>query len=303
MKKILLLAATAAILIAGCGNRSSAEPTESILWKITGNGLSTPSYLLGTHHFAPVSILDEYPAYTEALASAEIVIGEVDMETMNAAQALMMESAMLPEGTTYHDLLTEEQYARLDELLTGMFGAGLAQFGNFKPAMILNMYTALSYSRANPSFNIMMHVPIDSYIQNLGRESGKEIAGFETFEEQISLLMDFEPLPVQAELLLCSLENDEDSVEKFIEMDNLYKEGNLQGMYDMSFDNDDEPCRMSDEFELAINKLRNDKWMAQIPGIISEKPAFIAVGALHLAGEEGLINQLREAGFTVVPIR
>ena len=60
---------------------------------------------------------------------------------------------------------------------------------------------------------------------------------------------------------------------------------------------------------LALEKLmkgvltdRNYNWMKIIPGIIKEKSTFIAVGAVHLGGEEGLINLLKKEGYTMEPI-
>ena len=48
---------------------------------------------------------------------------------------------------------------------------------------------------------------------------------------------------------------------------------------------------------------RNNYWMKEIPGLIEENSCFIAVGAGHLGGEKGIINQLRELGYTVNRIR
>ncbi len=47
---------------------------------------------------------------------------------------------------------------------------------------------------------------------------------------------------------------------------------------------------------------RNTYWMQQLPRLMKEQPLFVAVGALHLAGESGLVNQLRIKGYTVTPI-
>ena len=47
---------------------------------------------------------------------------------------------------------------------------------------------------------------------------------------------------------------------------------------------------------------RNKKWMQQLPGIFKQQSTFVAVGALHLAGENGLVMLLRNAGYTVKPL-
>ena len=61
--------------------------------------------------------------------------------------------------------------------------------------------------------------------------------------------------------------------------------------------------KVSEEYEYAINKERNDKWLAKLPGLMSERPLFVAVGALHLAGEEGLLRQLHAMGYKVTPVK
>lgn len=71
MKKFL----TSILLVALTAISSNAQ----LLWKISGNGLEKPSYLFGTHHVAPISVLDSVPGFNEALSSAEKVYGELIM--------------------------------------------------------------------------------------------------------------------------------------------------------------------------------------------------------------------------------
>ncbi|GHT71951.1 hypothetical protein FACS189455_4730 [Bacteroidia bacterium] len=62
------------------------------------------------------------------------------------------------------------------------------------------------------------------------------------------------------------------------------------------------PCSDS-EGDYQINKARNDAWMKKLPGLMKDKSSFIAVGALHLVGEEGLLNQLEKAGYKVEAVK
>ena len=47
---------------------------------------------------------------------------------------------------------------------------------------------------------------------------------------------------------------------------------------------------------------RNNNWMQQLPALMNEQPIFVAVGALHLVGKTGLVNQLKAQGYTVTPV-
>ena len=63
------------------------------------------------------------------------------------------------------------------------------------------------------------------------------------------------------------------------------------------------PCPSTQEEKDELNKARNEKWMDVLPVMMSEKPSFIAVGCLHLVGEDGLINRLRNAGYKVEAVK
>lgn len=290
------------MLLAGCAGKAE-NLSESLLWKVTGNGLDSPSYLFGTHHFISTDVLGAYPSFEKALSESSVVVGEMDMEDSATSQMLVMEYAMLPDGVTYGELLTEEECDKLDRLLVEHLGIGLEMYGAFKPAMLSAMYSAFTYMSADPTYDPMSHEPIDSYIQRMAATDSKPIIGLETVTEQLELLMDFEPLESQAQMLLCALEHSDDGIDELLLQTQLYSEGRLQELYDQSFNNDDDPCPMSEAFELALNTTRNENWLTRIPALMAEGPSFIAVGALHLAGEPGLINRLREMGYTVEPLR
>ena len=88
MKKILTSLFLVAITAISCNAQ--------LLWKISGNGLEKPSYLFGTHHIAPISVLDSVPGFNNAFASADKVYGELIMSEAQspAAQQIMMTAAM-----------------------------------------------------------------------------------------------------------------------------------------------------------------------------------------------------------------
>ena len=80
------------------------------------------------------------------------------------------------------------------------------------------------------------------------------------------------------------------------ELVKLYFENDLEKIYALY---QQSPQSTGDMDYLLIN--RNKEWMKQLPSIISKQSNFIAVGALHLAGPDGLVAQLKKAGYTVTP--
>ena len=103
MKKLLL-----SILVASIGTFVS---NAQLLWEVTGNGLSKPSYLFGTHHIAPVSVMDSVPGFASALASADKVYGEMVMSEAQTpkSQQVMLTYAMAPQDSTLTSVLSAAQ--------------------------------------------------------------------------------------------------------------------------------------------------------------------------------------------------
>ena len=86
MKKILLTLAAVA---------TAVSMNAQLLWKVSGNGLEKPSYIMGTHHVAPLSVLDSIKGFDEALSSVDAVYGEVVMSQMNAPETQQKMMAMV----------------------------------------------------------------------------------------------------------------------------------------------------------------------------------------------------------------
>ena len=278
--------------------------TGSLLWKISGKGLKAPSYVFGTHHLISSDFLESIPHFWDILNSTEQTIGEMDMSDMPQMQAKMMQVAMLPEGMSYKEMLSTEEYSALDEGLKKLFGVGLEQFGQFHPALISSMTAIQMYAKYFPEIHSKDHVAVDVLVQNVAVEKGKTVIGFETAEEQLDILFNSEPIKVQVQALVCSFRNFDLAIdEQTVSLFQNYREGELNKMYTLSFNTDENPCPVPATFQNALLKNRNDNWLKKLPKIMKDKSSFIAVGALHLAGEEGLLFQLDKMGYTVEAVK
>ncbi|MBB4034667.1 hypothetical protein GGR21_000554 [Dysgonomonas hofstadii] len=277
--------------------------TGSLLWKVSGNGLDKPSYILGTHHLVHVNFVDSIAGLKDVMENAEQTVGELVMSDQAAMQTKIQQSAMMPAGETYHTLLSPEDYTKLDAGVSNVVGAGLAQLGSLKPGMISMLYTITLYTKIYPGFNPMSHEAIDAYVQRIAKEKEKPVLGLESVEDQIYALFDATPLKEQAEALVCAVGQQDDAKEQLDELNRLYHKGDLMGMYNFSFNNPDDECQASQEQQDALLKDRNNKWMEKLPAILKDKSNLIAVGALHLAGEEGILYQLAKLGYKVEPVK
>ena len=302
MRKLILalvLVISASSLFAQAGEYK----TGSLLWKISGNGLEKPSYVLGTFHVKTSAYLDQIPGAKASLEAAEQVVGEIVMADMMTAAVKMQQKMMMSPDTTYKMLYNEADYKVVSDALSSVFGAGLEQLGALTPAGIQMSLLQVLIMKRYPE---AMTTPLlDAYVQTAALEKQKPVIGLETVEHQIYALFESSSLQKQADALLCGIKAvegknlEEETLKELKKLEAIYDSANLNEISKVLKEN---PCP-DPQNEYIINKARNDAWMAKLPGLMKEKSSFIAVGALHIAGEEGLLNQLEKAGYTVEAVK
>lgn len=272
------------------------------MWKISGNGLQKPSYIFGTHHLVPISFLDSIPGIEAAFEETEQTVGELDMSNMSEMQMKIMGEGMLPPDIAYATLLSPEDTAVLDSMLRAVVGVGLDQLGQLKPAMLSNLISISLYQRYYPSVASAQN--IDYYFQEEALKRSRPVVGLETTEDQIYVLLNSQSLERQAEMLICMVKHPEMLKEQMDEMQAAYHAQDievLRQLYEKEIP--DDPCPSTEEEKNVLNGDRNRKWLDQLPSIMEDKSSFIAVGCLHLPGDEGLIEGLKKLGYSVEAVR
>lgn len=292
MKKIFL---ALSLLVASVSSQAQ------LLWKISGNGLNSPSYVIGTHHLAPLSILESIPAYKNALDNSSQVIGELVMSDMQSPAFMqqMQGAMMISSDTTLQTLFTPAQFELVNQATKENMQLDLAMAPKLKPAFINMTMAVLLYIKSLPNYN--PNEQLDTFFQTEGIKQGKKIIGLESPMYQMNILFNNAPLTRQAELLLCTLNNKEKAIEQVKELTDSYIKQDLTKMYNISQERLNNGCDSTPEEDAALIDNRNINWANELPAMIKDNPSFIAVGALHLPGENGLINLLRQKGYTVEP--
>ena len=296
MKKILLLAA----LIAGFACNTQAQ----ILYRISGKGLESPSYIVGTYHLAPSSFADSIPGMKTAIEGTQQVCGELDL--MDAFKpentARLMKARMLPEGVTLSSLITAEQLERLNALLLEVMGSNLkdeafaAQVENITPVALSTTLSLTAYMKEMPSFNPMDL--IDNHFQTLALQNGKSVKGFETVDFQMGVLYDV-PLEKQVDDLMCLVDNFEEAQKMANRITTAYFTQNLQQIDEVLEEESEMNCGTTEEDEETLIYNRNRNWVEMMPEMMAEQPTLFVVGAAHLCGEKGVLKLLEGAGYTV----
>lgn len=289
----LFKTALASVLLM-CGFSASSQ----VVYKVEGNGLKEPSYLFGTHHLAPVSVAGDFGA-TDLFNKASQVVGEIDMtQNQMQMQMAMQPFMMAPADSTLLKVLPKDEYDSLNESFkkwAPMPGLDLAMLDPMKPMVVTTMVTVGITAKEVPDFNPAEQ--LDTWFQATGKKDGKKIIPLETAEQQAELLFNFTPIALQAEALTELLNDPEKSVESARKLTQAYMKQDLDAMFDLSRQDDEHP-----EFMEALLDKRNADWLTKLPAIFNDGSTFVAVGALHLAGDKGVVEGLRRLGYTVTPV-
>ena len=288
MKRILTLLALSLLCLT-----SNAQ----LVWKISGNGIKKPSYILGTHHGCPFTYCDSIPGLMKAFDKVDNIIGEINMiefsemspERMQKMQAMMM----MPADTSLLSLFSTEEAAKVNEWLGKKMGASLEMLSVMKPMTIMVTVQNKEMMEVIPEVADM--TTIDKYMQTLGQRKGKTIGELETADYQMELLYG-NSLEEQADALLEMIDH-EDSKGLLQQLTSAYKSQNLDTLWKVFQE------QMTGYEYDAIVKVRNLNWEKQMKEILPKQTTLFVVGAGHLPGEYGMINLLREAGYKVKPVK
>ena len=301
MKKLFLTFAFAVMTVAGM--------QAQLLYKISGNGLTKPSYIIGTYHLAPVSFADSIPGLKEALAATEQVYGELDMTDLTSPENLqkMQAAMMLPEGTTLSKLLTAEEMARLNVVLKELMGVDMTnqmvaqQLDGLSPQALQTQLSLLIYMKKHDGFN--PQATFDGYFQQVAQQQGKGVGGLETVDFQVGVLFHGQSLERQKELLMCLVDNKEHTELMAEQLVEAFFKQDLVGVKAVMDEKEQTKCDSTPEEEYALIYNRNANWAKLMPRIMADKATFFAVGAGHLPGEKGVLQLLQSAGYTVEGVR
>lgn len=300
MKIGIILFLTIIGLLVGAGfaktfAQKNETPKPGIFYKITGKGLKEPSYLFGTYHLLKSDYLKQFPAIGKAYDAAKGVVVEVEIDSVGMAKAATMGRL---ENATLTSLLDKPFADSLNDALQKNLGAPLQALDQFTPANVMITLALVLTMQDNDSLlRSYSGDPMDmSFVKN-GKKSGKTVSTLETLEQQMNLLFNMYPIAEQTQQLKDFVRNLERGRKNGNDLVKAYLAHDLPAMEDLY------------KVSLAISgqedrmvKGRNEEWMKVLPSLINKQSQFIAVGALHLAGDYGLITLLQQQGYTVTAV-
>jgi uncharacterized protein YbaP (TraB family) len=282
--------------------QSKPEIKEGLLWEISKKGTKT-SYLYGTMHTSNKRVISMSSMADTQLDKCEVMAGEL---LLGESDLMAMVGLMFMQDSTLEMLLPENKYRVVRKKLVEELGAMAALLEKVKPMFLVVMIEEQRNNKPSQDekdspmamFGNGSKEPLDLYLQSKAKKKGKEVIGLETVEEQMSAFNTVS-LKEQAEMLYQSLTNtnSDSEIEKgktsMEKMLDLYYEQKIDSLYFITTQS------LSSVSNKKLLGERNATMATRMEKIMQNKSLFAAVGAAHLAGDEGLIELLRKKGYKV----
>jgi len=267
--------------------------TTGLLWKIEApqspSNAGAASYLFGTMHSDDPRIATVPAKVQQALTASESFC--MEMVADMTAMMIMSTSMLFTNGKTLQTVIGEQLFAQLTPL---MMKRGI-------PAQALSMFKpwAAYLTLSVPPQKTGMF--LDLVLYENAKQQNKPVCELETAEEQVSV---FEKTPLEEQILLLQqLVKDPGALDKQLEqLTEKYLARDIAGLVALSQEFDDATPQEQKSGEAFLRRVIDDRNLLMVERMLprlQQGSAFIAVGALHLPGEKGILQLLTERGYTV----
>jgi uncharacterized protein YbaP (TraB family) len=263
----------------------------SLCWKISGNNLSQPSYLFGTIHLISKKDFFISKPTQEAFKSCKTLALEVDLNMDKGTKREVGKSAILPSGKSLSDYCNDEELSIINAFMKDtvkISGLKIKLYSRLKP-IYLQSILLKEQLKGDKSYE-------ESFAKKAKKNNMNQV-GLEAINLQMKIL-DTISIESQIKDLVSSIKEGKASIRIFNEMIQIYKTQNIEKLHELTISEDNGIANFEDIF---LNN-RNQSWIQVIENLITKQATFIAVGAAHLDGDNGVINLLRLKGYTIEPI-
>ena len=276
---------------------------KGLLWKIETQG-SAPSYLFGTMHMTDPRVTKLTQPAQQAFDSAGTIVIEtteiLDQAKMMASIMKEPDLMMFTDGTTLMSLLSPEDQKAMEEGLAAR-GISLSTVAKMKPWMLSALVALPVCEMARKAAGEPV---LDVKLAGDAQAAGKKLEGLETIAGQLRAMASL-PMEFHLKGLIDTLklgDRMDDVIETMISLYTQGDTGTFWPLFRAVLPNGEEDKAGYAAFEQAMIVERNKTMIKSAEPIIDAGSAFIAVGALHLPGPDGLIELLRKAGHTVTAV-
>jgi uncharacterized protein len=287
MKKVVFVLALLLLVMP----RIKAQES-SILWEITGNGITKPSYLFGSLKF-----IGEKEFYLPKEATEKIkqsAIFAIEDEVDHHAQHELNKVLHFPKGESLSTHLSAEDYNKVVNFFESEFKISKKQF-EAKYAKLIPLAISISMTRLSLGEKVKFY---DIELLKFAKSNKVKSYSLESVDREAKALTSFS-IEDQTAALLHTVNNFEKQKTEFQKLMDDYPQGKLEEIFEYTL----HPLENNQDFINTFFYQRNKEWMPKIEKMISENVAFISVGVSHLEGDGGLLNLFKEKGYTLTPIK
>ncbi len=270
---------------------------QGVLWKVEEpNSEAAPNYVFGTIHVTDRRVLNLPMEVRKAFAHARAAIFEIRQGGSDAAK--MRNIMLLDEDQSLSDYLNDDQL-RLVAKAAELYGFDERDLQRLKP---WGVYLLLSAPPSEDARQKQGRKILDFAMQTRARDFGLPVYGLETLEEQMALF-DAMSDRDQVAVLDSTLQQLEQAESLYENMLQLYLAGDISGIFAMITDSPGAPdAEALTSFLDNLLDRRNINMVDRMQSHLQEGGAFVAIGALHLPGELGVLNLLQSKGYTLTRV-
>lgn len=293
---LLAVAVFASMLTNGQKQKPAAQGplNNTLLWRISGQGLQKPSYLFGTMHMLCADDIALSDSLKGAIEKADGVYLELDMDNMFEMLGAMQHMSMKGD-TTLADLLTKEEYIKIEK--------HFEEKGSMLPFEMLKTMKPLltaSLLAEQQSTACDRMISMEQLVMKEAKGHAIPLKGLETMDFQLSIF-DQIPYKLQAKQLYQMIVGNDSKSEKndMVLLTEAYRKQQLDKLEAFT---KKEEMGMTEFIDILLYN-RNIEWAIKLQKLMKNQSLVIAVGAGHLPGPKGVINLLRKAGYKVEPVK
>ena len=288
------------------------------LFRISGNKVKEPSYILGSVHTLPGSMLDSIPEFLEAEAKCSQLYAEYDISSQQAmaqAQTAGQQAISLPDGKTIFDVLNKGQIDLLNNRFKETFQVNFTDsvmktVWNYQPNVLITTFTLVFTTQEmqkHPELGLT-GTPIDIVCINRAKERGMTLGQLDEIqsEDKLKNMRDslMSKIDVQVDSLMAFLNEIEHRKQMIAdELNSVALSGKYwkEGDYDSFASSAYWIAQIDKQPDLFKN--RNERWLPKLQAAMNEAPTMFVFGAGHLIGDYGILRLLRNAGYNVEQIK
>lgn len=268
---------------------ASTLPAQTSVWKISKDEHTL--YLGGTCHILREKDFPLPTVFDQAYQAADTLVFEIDPNQMQspAFSAQLMAASRYQDGRSLKDVLNTATYDALAKQASDS-GIPMVVLDPIKPGMVVTMLTMQELIKIG-----VTREGVDLHYAKKANQDQKPIASLESIEFQINLLTSLGE-GMENELVTYSLQDLAQLETLFEQLITAWRKGDTDAIHTLFVEGMREYPSVYD----AMLKSRNHNWLTQIETMLTNQPVeFVLVGVGHIPGPDGLLQRLKDAGYSV----